>query len=339
MRLGRFLLLAGLGVALALLPWPAAVAEGLYLGLFHPLWTTLTVPLVDSSVHSVSALLVLLIVTLPLALLLAGGRRARGAALRFWGSTALALLFLFPLTFGLGYRLPSLEERLGGAGLAVSQEARTRVMGAVVDTLVESANAIAPGSLAGEEAHAAAAACVARYAGAVRGGAEPRLPRRLKLLPPGLLLRFGFAGIASPWLLEPHVDAGLPAASVLAVGLHEFAHTAGFAAEAEAEAVGLLAGMRCDDPRVSYAAALRLARAFSGSLTQAERTAFEAAWPERALADARAARRATELFYQPELAPGLVSAYDLYLRSQGEREGMGEYDRGVALAVALLAAE
>ena len=48
------------------------------------------------------------------ALLLAGGRRARGAALRFWGSTALALLFLFPLTFGLGYRLPSLEERLGG---------------------------------------------------------------------------------------------------------------------------------------------------------------------------------------------------------------------------------
>ena len=36
------------------------------------------------------------------------------------------------------------------------------------------------------------------------------------------------------------------------------------------------------------------------------------------------------------LTAGATAAYDIYLRSQGEAEGIGEYDRGTELALALL---
>src|SRR5690606_28706821 len=81
----------------------------------------------------------------------------------------------------------------------------------------------------------------------------------VKTVPPGALLTVGFSGVVSPWLLEPHVDPAFPPAALTVVALHELAHTAGFAREAEAEAVALLAGLGCDDPAAAYAAAVRAA--------------------------------------------------------------------------------
>ncbi len=334
------LVLLGLGLLLNLVPWPPSVAEPLYLGLFHPAWSAFTSRLVDLTGVSLSGLLVVALVAVPLLLLAWGGSSAGRRALRIWGHAALTLLLLFPFTFGLGYRMAPLEQRAGVGSVELTASLRAEIAQQVLELM---RSAVASGrvdsrQLAAPETVAAASRCVAAEAAALRGSAAPALPERIKHLPAGLLLRFGFAGVVSPWLLEPHVDAGLPPAAELAVALHEFAHAAGFAPEAEAEAVGLLAGLGCDDERVAYAAALRLAGGLAAALPPEQRAAFVDAWPERAVNDQRAAALATARFRSRALAPGFEAAYDLYLRSQGEALGLLEYDRGTDLALRLLVA-
>lgn len=340
-RLRLVLLL--LGLALVLVPWPPAWAEALYLGFLLPTWSAFSARVVDAVPVSVSLLLLLVLVAVPLVNMLAAGRRAVRGVLRFWSYAALVLLLLFPFTFGLGYRLPQ-PAGLVTSGAASSEAALVAVREHVLSLLRSSSNWAGQSgpvthSAAAEQAQvvAAASACVGRLSRELRAERPAAtLPTRVKYLPAGLLLRFGFAGVVLPWLLEPHVDAGLPGPSALAVALHEFAHSAGHASEAEAEAVGLVAGLECSDQRVVYAAALRLATNLAAGLPPEERSAFTAEWPRRAVVDARAAARASRRFADTSLTPGATAAYDLYLRSQGEAGGMAEYDRGTELALALV---
>lgn len=332
------LALLALGLLVQFAPWPPALVERLYLGLLYPAWSAVSSVVVDGFGPSLSALLALLLVALPLVGWLGGGRGACRGAVRTWWWSAGVLAILFPLTFGLAYRLPPVEQVVALENGALDAAARTAVADEVARRLSESARSgrMDPGALGDRSALAAASRCVAATAAELRGGGPPRLPERIKRLPPGLLLRFGFAGVVSPWLLEPHVDAGLPPASALAVALHEFAHTAAFAPEAEAEAVALLAGLTCGDERVRYAAALRLASSLAAAMPAEEARAYRAAWPEHAVRDARAAALAALGFRSGALAPRLEAVYDLYLRSQGGEAGIREYDRGTDLAVRLL---
>ena len=333
-----------IGAALIAVPWPEKWVEPLYLGVLLPFWSRLTAPLVDAVSVSLTGLLLISLSAGPLLVLIASGRRALRSVLQFWVASALLLLLLFPLTFGLGYRLPSLAAKELPPGTELTESMRQELSDHVL-TLLQSSGLWSSRSATSHQAigadsaaaTAAGSACVARLAAELRPGYPPAtLPSRIKLLPAGLMLRFGFAGVASPWLLEPHVDAGLPAASRLAVSLHEFAHSAGFASEAEAEAVGMIAGLECSDQRVVYAAALRLASNLAAAATPEARRDFVDAWPERARRDARALARASERFTDSALAPGATAAYDLYLRSQGEAAGIGEYDRGTELALQML---
>lgn len=332
-----------LGLALILVPWPPAWAEALYLGALLPTWSAFSARVIDAVPVSVSLLLLIFLVSVPLVIMLAVGGRAVRGVMRFWSWTALVLLLLFPFTFGLGYRL-ALPTGLVTTQAASSEAALAAVSAHVLSLLRSSSNWSAqPGAAAlsaeAEQAQAVAAAstCVGRFSRELRAEhPAATLPTKVKYLPAGLLLRIGFAGVALPWLLEPHVDAGLPGPSALAVTLHEFAHSAGHASEAEAEAVGMVAGLECSDQRVVYAAALRLATNLATGMPPEARAAFMAEWPTRAVADARAAGRATRRFADAALTPGATAAYDLYLRSQGESGGMAEYDRGTALALAVL---
>src|SRR5690606_5910164 len=116
------------------------------------------------------------------------------------------------------------------------------------------------------------------------------------------MLRFGFSGFVVPWLLEPHVDPGLPTAALVGVALHELAHSAGYAREAEAEAVALVAGLSCEDPSARYAAALRSAASLAARLASGDRAAYVAAWPEGAVEDQRQAAEAAASYRQAGLA-------------------------------------
>ena len=332
-------------------PWPPAWADAVFLGTTLPAWSALSSRLTDLSGRSLSALLLLgLVVAVALALL-AGGR-ARAAGLRILGGFVALLALSFPFVFGLGYRTTPLEARLapdahapapiagnglvrnglagnGLDGTGARRQARQTVLAALRES-VPPAAASARGASA-----EAAAACLASYLPNVLEEPLATLPSRVKAVPEGALLRLGFAGVVSPWLLEPHIDPALPPPSALAVALHELAHSAGFAREAEAEAVGLLAGLACENEEVRYAAALRAASTFADELPAAQRQAYLGSWPARARTDVALAA-AVAADYRWRFAAKVASdVYDSYLSSQG-MEGISDYARATDLLVLAL---
>jgi len=340
-----------LGVALQVVPWPAAWVDAAFVRGLQPHVRTATAMLVDAVPGSVTALL-LLISAAALAAALVWGGRARRAALRAAAWSVALGVFAFPLTFGLGYHASDAASVLG-VPTAPDPDEQRRAEVLVLQVLNDAATLADEAPVDGSEpaaagGDAAPASIGARLARCVTGFVERRfpagtaagaLPTRVKALPEGWLLRFGFAGVVSPWLLEPHVDAGLPWPSTLAVALHELAHTAGFAREADAEAIGVLAGITCDDALVRYAAALRLAGAMTTAMKGEERSTFLASWPAAARRDAAAAAEATARWRDRRLAAFGERAYDAYLRGQGVSSGMADYDRGTAVAVAWLGRE
>ncbi|MFO7544771.1 MAG: DUF3810 family protein [Trueperaceae bacterium] len=339
-----------LAAAVQFAPWPARWIDTGFVGGVQPLVRSVTVPLVDALRGSVSAATVLLAAAL-LTAALVWGPRARSVAARGLGVLLALAALAFPLAFGLGYRATDVATLLGLPDGPPPAEVVALAETYALDALREASTATTSEPAGDANPFQAASRCVASFAAVVRssnhgtgvGTSNPsyaagvvRLPGRVKTVPAGTLLRFGFAGFVSPWLLEPHVDAGLPPTAALAVGLHELAHSAGFAPEADAEAVGLLAGLRCDDARVRYAASLRLASALAAAMPADRRANYLANWPERARDDADASAQAAARWRSPRLAAGAARAYDAYLRSQGSREGMRDYDRGTVLVVHLL---
>lgn len=313
-----------------LAPWPPEWADAAYLGALLPAWSQVTSRLVSAVSGSVAAAALLLwIVALVAVLVWPGGRRRVGKAI---GWTAALLLLTFPLAFGLGYHTSPPVPWPGPQDASAFELARDDVL----SVLVSAAPAGRPAS-GGVATYAQIADCVSDAAARLRGR-EVRLPRRVKRVPDGWLLRFGFSGFVFPWLLEPHLDAAVPPAARTAVALHEMAHGAGYAREAEAEAVAMLAGLSCDAPAVRYAAALRAASSLAARLPAAERAEYLAAWPGGAVDDLREAAAAAARYRTPRLARLAETAYDAYLVSQGAEGGMEDYDRATDLLVALLAA-
>ncbi len=367
---------AAAGLALQYAPWPRAWLDAGFMGWWFPRLTLATARLTSAEGWSVSgAVLALWFATLAFTAVAAlVGRRRPGAGRVGWRPFRLALAWpaavlvaAFPLTFGLAYRVSDLKsavaERLPGGPVdpwlvgTDGESLAYRLVAVLTATAPAGTGAGAGAADLPDALRASAARCVARTAGALRReflpttlgsgaraateGADARLPAvpyRFKTVPAGTLLRGGYAGVVSPWLLEPHVDAGLPATAGLAVALHELAHAAGFAREADAEAVGLVAGLACDDPGVRYAAALSLARSLLGGASADQTREYLAAWPERARQDADAADAAARRYRTPALQRATDVVYAAYLRSQGGTEGLGEYAGGTALALALIGA-
>jgi len=348
------LLLVFIGVAAQFALWPPAWADAVYLGVTLPLWSRVTSLLVTSVPGSLSAALLLVVAVIVVVSVLAGRRPGR-RALRFvlW---LLALgIATFPFTFGLGYHTTTLEQRLGltapavGGGLdvggagpqaaALGQSLVSIASEAALTVLSESATALGAVVASGDArppSTEAAARCVDEYVATFTDAPRATVAGTVKSLPSGWMLRFGFAGIVNPWLLEPHVDSGLPTSAALAVALHELAHTVGFAREAEAEAVALIAGMTCADAGVRYAASLRAATTFAGLLMPDARESYLSRWPDVARTDAAAATAAQERYHSRAAADIAATVYDTYLSSQGAADGMDDYGRAATIVAQVI---
>jgi hypothetical protein len=114
------------------------------------------------------------------------------------------------------------------------------------------------------------------------------------------------------------------------------AHTVGFAREAEAEAVGLLAGLACGDERVRYAASLKAASSLAGLLTPLARESYLARWPAVATFDEAAAAEASQRYVSRQAATVASRVYDTYLGSQGTAGGMDDYRRAATIVAAVI---
>lgn len=243
---------------------------------------------------------------------------------RAWARAAGVALLLaagFEATWGLHAARPGALARLGLA--PVDADAPVPADPSVLRTLAERLEEVLVRDVpAGPLDAPAAEAAVRRELAAF--APEVRLPRRVKLLPPGWLGTLGVAGVISPWTLEAHVDGGLPAWARVAASAHELAHLAGFAAEADAELLGLLAALRADHPHARYAGALR---AWT-SLPAAVRT--PSVLPTRSEEDLRALRAALASRRDAWADPAW-RAYDLWLRGRGQEEGVTGYAIGPRL--------
>ncbi|MFU8888178.1 MAG: DUF3810 family protein [Trueperaceae bacterium] len=258
----------------------------------------------------------------------------------------------FELAWGLGYRRTPLEAQLALGAAAPTAEPTWAALDRLLEVAIVSApttsDAVALDTAWRDDAFAAAAACVAAAdAFVLRRGAPLRLPERVRSLPAGLLLAGGFAGFQSPWWREPHLDGGLPPVAATSVALHELAHAAGWAREAETDALATLAGLACAEPDVRFAAALHALLLVRAELARvagddpAWRARLDAAWARlpAVAGEAWAASRAASERYRSTTAERAAAAvYDGYLRTQGVEAGIADYGRAGVLLLNALAA-
>jgi hypothetical protein len=321
----------GLGLLLALVPWPTPWVERAFARGLFPLASRVLAPVVGAVPFSLTlALAGALLATVALSLATASARRFLTRQLLPW--TGAVLLAGFMLVWGLAYRRDTLAQLLA---LPTSPPTAAEV-NLARDRLLAVNRATVTSAEPGPAAVAAAGRCVEREVARLTG-AHVRVPGRVKLLPAGTLLRLGFAGVTSPWLLEPHVDAGLPPVTRLATAAHELTHTAGFAREADTDALAVLSGLECRDPAVRYAVSLHALALLLASEPPARRDPLLAALPARSLAALQAASRASARYRVPWLQRAATTAYGTYLRSRGEAGGMASYGRAISLVVHALA--
>ena len=139
----------------------------------------------------------------------------------------------------------------------------------------------------------------------------------------------GVDGMHAPFLLETLLNPDLTPPERPAVLAHEWAHLAGYAPEADASFVGLLAALRADAAS-QYSAWLSLFEHAVGQLPPAEQGAFVARLEPGPRADRRAIGERLEARIEV-VARASWETYDQYLKAQGVAEGVENYSRVVQL--------
>ncbi|HHI68856.1 MAG TPA: DUF3810 family protein, partial [Planctomycetes bacterium] len=152
------------------------------------------------------------------------------------------------------------------------------------------------------------------------------LPRRVKNPPiPGMLLLSGTLGITSPFTLEAHVEPSLHWADQPFLGAHELAHLGGVAVEGEANFVAWYALVTAKHPLYRYCGWL-------GLLLHAPAPAPGNRLPAPVAGDLRGILERRSRGRIGWLAWFSRSVYDSYLKGQGVRRGIADYDRLAVLA-------
>ncbi len=313
---------------LAVAPWPTALIERLYARGLYPLLSRALAPLVDAT--GVSLTLSLLAAWVLVSLGTLASRRVRRRFVPNVLAAMLGLAVSFLWMWGLAYRREPLQALLGLGDEPITSAQAAAAVDALLPDLAS------PRAGTTRDRVAAAGRCVESEVARVSHAFVP-VPRRVRTLPPGALLAFGFSGITSPWLHEPHVDGGLPQVAFVATAAHELAHAAGFAREADTDALAVLAGLSCDDPGVRYALALHAVELIAGAVPADARTPLLERLPDAARTDLDAIAAAAARYRVGPLAGGAARVYGGYLKSQGVQAGMADYDRATALVIRALA--
>lgn len=259
------------------------------------------------------------------------GRAAVGGALAL-ATLAAALAAWFLLSWGLNYRRLPLASQLDHDRSRVDVEAVSRVATLAVERL----NAL----------HGAAHAVPWPDDERLREELATSFAESLRLLglPDGVVAGrskstlFGpyfeaaaISGFTNPWALDVIVTPGALPMERPALLLHEWAHLAGLAHEAEAGFLGWMTGMRGSE-QSRYSAWLELLPRLGATLPPERRKAVYAGLAEGPLADYRAIeerlRRA-----RPAVRQAAWSGYGRFLEANTVAGGLASYDQVVDLVV------
>lgn len=146
----------------------------------------------------------------------------------------------------------------------------------------------------------------------------------------------GADGIFLMWTGEPSVNMNLPDPALPWSACHELAHQVGWAREDEASFVGYLACTGHPDADFRYGAALGALRHALSALARVDPTAARELSERLDLGVGRdrEALAAYSRRYHSRVQDAAGSTYDVYLKSQGQKEGRASYGKVVDLLLA-----
>lgn len=155
-----------------------------------------------------------------------------------------------------------------------------------------------------------------------------------------LLSCLGISGIYSPFTGEPNVDMEVPAYEFAFTACHELAHQIGFAFEDEANFLGYLACTMHPDADFQYSGALKALSYAMNSLCAEDGRAYVDLYKTCCAGIKRdwKAARAFWRVHDTPLRKISASVNDIYLKTQGEAEGIRSYGKMVDLIIAELRA-
>ena len=332
------ILIVSMAAALVLLPLNHSIVERYYADWLYP---ALQSELTSWSNASRYSLFDVLVLVLALGLLIAWGRCVRAAwrersvgriARGVWRTAVFAafMYLWFAVAWGLNYARAPIESAIGYDS--------AKVTGPALRALAERATREVNRTYAA--AHQAGFPAIGEMPPALvsslhrveerLGRDRPTTPGRPKrtLLAP-FFRASGVDGMHTPFLLETLLNPQLTPPERPAVLAHEWAHMAGYAPEADASFVGLLAALDADAPS-QYSAWLSLFEHSVGQLPRAEQGAFVARLDPGVQADRRAIDERLQARVEV-VARASWETYDQYLKSQGVEEGVESYSRVVQL--------
>lgn len=149
------------------------------------------------------------------------------------------------------------------------------------------------------------------------------------LYPAGSLLIFSTAGIYLPFSMEGHYDPGLAHFHTPFVMAHELGHGYGITGEADCNFLAMVSCLRSDNAFIQYAGLLTYWRYLNADL----RKSASYSYFKKAFSRPIAIRTDLELLYDaldkyPEVMPVLRDfIYDNYLKANGIKDGIQNYDR------------
>lgn len=160
--------------------------------------------------------------------------------------------------------------------------------------------------------------------------------RGRELYPKGIFLHFSSSGLYFPFTGEGHVDAGVHPLQKPYIIAHEMAHGYGFGDEGTCSFLGFVACIGSKQPEFAYAGHLNYYRTVAANYARADREAyrnFHSNLPLGIRLDLEAIYR--QLAAYPDWMPKLrYYVYDSYLKAQGIKEGIKNYNRVLMLVKA-----
>lgn len=147
------------------------------------------------------------------------------------------------------------------------------------------------------------------------------------------LTYMGYSGYINPFTLEAQVNNKQPKLRVLTTATHEIAHQLGYAAEEEANYVGISVAMNSDDPYMRYAGHTLALQYCLRSLRKSDMQKYEKALTQINLGILKNYREIQGFWakYQNPLEPVFKKTFDTYLKANNQTAGIASYSLVVGL--------
>jgi hypothetical protein len=152
---------------------------------------------------------------------------------------------------------------------------------------------------------------------------------------PTVLSYMGFGGYANPFTHEAQVNTLQPKLSILSTSCHEIAHQWGYAAEDEANYIGIKASISADEQVLIYAGTFVAFRYLINSLYRVDKEAAEELLSQlpKGIRLHMVEMRAFWQKYQNPFEPIFEKSYDQYLKANQQQAGIQSYSLVVGLLV------